>query len=135
QGCGAPPPRIAVINSDDEAGRRLIAISRAASSEVLAYGLDSGDFRAEAVQLSPDGSRFQFRTPAETMPVESQLVGRVTVYNFLASMAAAYARGVSLNTVVAAAARSHSAPGRFHRVDCGTPFPVFVDYAHTADAL
>src|SRR5437868_11943388 len=50
-------------------------------------------------------------------------------------MAAAYARGVSLNTVVAAAARSHSAPGRFQRVDCGQPFAVIVDYAHTDDAL
>ena len=135
QGCGAPPPRVAVINSDEEAGRRLIAVSRAAGSELLTYGLNSGDFRAEAVRLSRDETMFQLRTPKEQLPVRSPVVGRVNVYNLLAAIAAAYARGAPLPAIVDAAHRCHSAPGRFQRVDCGQPFAVVVDYAHTDDAL
>ena len=134
-GCGAPAPRVAVINSDDEAGRQLISVSRAAGSEVLTYGIDSGDFRAESIEFTRDGTSFQLHTPAETLPIRSQLIGRVNVYNLLAATVAAHARGVRLETLASAAIRCQSAPGRFQRVDCGQPFAVVVDYAHTDDAL
>ena len=108
QGCGAPPPRVSVINHDDEAGRKLVAISRAAGSQVSTYGLSAGDFRAEVVRLSSEGTSFQLRTLEGSMPVNSQLVGRVNVYNLLAAMAAACARGISLPAIVNAAGRCQS---------------------------
>jgi UDP-N-acetylmuramoyl-L-alanyl-D-glutamate--2,6-diaminopimelate ligase len=79
--------------------------------------------------------RFKLRTPAGAADVQSQLVGRVNVYNLLAASAAALAREVELTTIAAAIPRCTSAPGRFERVDCGQPFTVVVDYAHTDDAL
>lgn len=134
-GGGAPPPRVAVINTDDEAGRKLLAISRAAGSEVLTYGIDSGDFRAEELAFTREETSFQLRAPAGAASVRSQLIGKVNVYNLLAALAAAQARGIDLEVLAGAAARCQSAPGRFQRVECGQPFAVVVDYAHTDDAL
>src|SRR5260370_35365906 len=53
----------------------------------------------------------------------------------LAAAAAAIARGGELKAVAKALSQCKSAPGRFERVDCGQPFTVVVDYAHTDDAL
>jgi len=67
--------------------------------------------------------------------VQSKLLGKVNVYNMLAAAVAAIARGSDPAAVAAALPLCKSAPGRFERVDCGQPFTVVVDYAHTDDAL
>jgi UDP-N-acetylmuramoyl-L-alanyl-D-glutamate--2,6-diaminopimelate ligase len=67
--------------------------------------------------------------------IASPLVGRVNVYNILAAAAAAQARGVPPEAIQKGVASLRSVPGRFQRVDCGQPFTVVVDYAHTDDAL
>src|SRR5213083_442651 len=59
EGCGTAPPRAAVINADDEHGRQLLTLCRKNSSVVLSYGLTSGDFHAESVELTRRGTRFQ----------------------------------------------------------------------------
>jgi UDP-N-acetylmuramoyl-L-alanyl-D-glutamate--2,6-diaminopimelate ligase len=134
-GCGAPPPRVAVINTDDAYGRQLAEFARSQGSEMLAYGLESGKFRAEGILMSPQGTNFRLQTPHGTVEVHSKLVGKVNVYNMLAAAAAAIARGGELQAVAKALSQCKSAPGRFERVDCGQPFSVVVDYAHTDDAL
>jgi len=134
-GCGAPPPRAAVINTDDAYGRQLAEFARSQKSEVLAYGLESGKFRAENIRMSPQGTNFSLQSPYGAAEVHSKLVGKVNVYNMLAAAAAAMARGGELEAVAQALAQCKSAPGRFERVDCGQQFSVVVDYAHTDDAL
>jgi len=59
----------------------------------------------------------------------------VNVYNILAASAAAYARGCTGEDIEAGVRNLVRVPGRFERVDCGQPFTVVVDYAHTDDAL
>src|SRR5262249_11817370 len=63
------------------------------------------------------------------------LVGRVNAHNILAAAAAAYARGCPSADIAAGTRNLLRVPGRFERVDCGQPFAVVVDYAHTDDAL
>jgi UDP-N-acetylmuramoyl-L-alanyl-D-glutamate--2,6-diaminopimelate ligase len=63
------------------------------------------------------------------------LIGEINVYNVLAAASAAYARGCTLEQIREAIATFERVPGRFERVDCGQPFIVVVDYAHTDDAL
>jgi UDP-N-acetylmuramoyl-L-alanyl-D-glutamate--2,6-diaminopimelate ligase len=134
-GCGTPPPRVAVINTDDAYGRELANVARGQRSEVLTYGLESAAFQAQDIHTSPQGTDFKLQTPQGAANIRSQLVGKVNVYNMLAAAAAAMARGGDLNAVAQALGRARSAPGRFERVDCGQPFSVVVDYAHTDDAL
>src|SRR5947209_451828 len=134
-GSGARPPRVAVINHDDDYGSALMNVSRKASEQVIAYGISHGDFHAEDIHLQPQGTRFNLITPQERTSIRSSLIGRINVYNILAAAAAASARGCSLEQISQAVSQFQQVPGRFERVDCGQPFTVVVDYAHTDDAL
>jgi UDP-N-acetylmuramoyl-L-alanyl-D-glutamate--2,6-diaminopimelate ligase len=134
-GCGTEAPRVAVLNLDDESGQKLVKVSKAHGSQVLTYGWSRGDFHAEKVGITLHGTRLDIVTPEETIPVWSPLIGKVNVYNMLAAAVGAYARGCKRKAIEQGIASLARVPGRFERVDCGQPFTVVVDYAHTDDAL
>jgi UDP-N-acetylmuramoyl-L-alanyl-D-glutamate--2,6-diaminopimelate ligase len=133
EGVGAAPPRVAVINVDDEYGPRLVMGAK--RSEVMLYGMGGGEYRAEDVVLRAGETRFLFKTPNGDAHVRSPLTGRVNVYNLLAASCAALARGLTLEEVVAGAAAGAQVPGRFEVVPSSNHVTVVVDYAHTDDAL
>jgi len=134
-GQGAAPPRVAAIHSGDEYGQRLIRLSRAAGSQILSYGLDCGEVCAKDVQLAAQGTRFRMATPAGEIDIRTRLAGPVNVLNLLAASAAAYSRGLTPEEIARGVSNIDRVPGRFETVDCGQPFTVAVDYAHTDDAL
>jgi UDP-N-acetylmuramoyl-L-alanyl-D-glutamate--2,6-diaminopimelate ligase len=135
EGCGTDAPRASVTNLDDEYGAKLAEFSRKRSSVVLTYGWERGDFHSENVDINPRGTRFDMATPQDKIAVFSPLIGRVNVYNILAAAAACYARGCGSQAIARGVESLTHVPGRFERVDCGQPFTVVVDYAHTDDAL
>jgi UDP-N-acetylmuramoyl-L-alanyl-D-glutamate--2,6-diaminopimelate ligase len=135
EGCGTDAPRAVVTNLDDEAGAKLAEFSRKRSAVVLKYGWERGDLHAEKVEITTRGTRFDLVTPEGKVAVFSALIGRVNVYNILAAAGAGYARGCPASAIAVGIDRLASVPGRFERVDCGQPFTVVVDYAHTDDAL
>jgi UDP-N-acetylmuramoyl-L-alanyl-D-glutamate--2,6-diaminopimelate ligase len=135
EGCGTDPPRCAVLNIDDEHGRQLEKLCRKKSSVVFTYGLASGDFHAESVDITPRGTRFQMVSPAGETAIWTSMIGHVNVCNVLAAAAAGYARDCPADIIAEGVFALASVPGRFERVDCGQPFTVVVDYAHTDDAL
>jgi UDP-N-acetylmuramoyl-L-alanyl-D-glutamate--2,6-diaminopimelate ligase len=135
EGCGTEAPRVCVLNSDDDYGVKLATISKKAGSKVHTYGWSTGDFHAQNVEITSRGTRFDMATPGGTIAIFSPLIGKVNVYNILAASAAASARNCSAKEIAAGVAALTRVPGRFERVDCGQPFTVVVDYAHTDDAL
>jgi UDP-N-acetylmuramoyl-L-alanyl-D-glutamate--2,6-diaminopimelate ligase len=138
EGVGAPPPRVAVINQDDEASRWAGHRALAAGSDQMSYGaLGFGDYRAEQIVLRAGETRFLFKTPKGDVVMRSPLTGRVNVYNLLAASCAALARGLTLEETAAAAGGVGQVPGRFEVVPGSEAvgFTVVVDYAHTDDAL
>jgi len=135
EGCGTDAPRVAVINTDDEYGRELFKVSKKHGSEVFTYGMAKAEFRAEKVNLGQRGTRFDLVTREAVIPLFSPLIGKVNVYNILAAAAAAYARNCNSEAIAKGVENLTRVPGRFERVDCGQPFTVVVDYAHTDDAL
>jgi len=135
EGCGTDPPRVSVLNIDDEYGQKLADLSRRNGAETLSYGFGKGDFHAEKVEITPRGSRFDLTTPKGPIPLFSPLIGRVNVYNIAAAAAAGYARGCKHSEILQGIENLRRVPGRFERVDCQQPFTVVVDYAHTDDAL
>ena len=135
EGCGTDPPRAVVTNMDDEYGAKLAEFSRKRSSVLLKYGWDRGDVHAEKVEITTRGTRFDLMMPAGRVAVFSAMIGRVNVYNILAAAGACYARGCGSQAIAAGIDKLACVPGRFERVDCGQPFTVVVDYAHTDDAL
>jgi UDP-N-acetylmuramoyl-L-alanyl-D-glutamate--2,6-diaminopimelate ligase len=120
-----------LVNADDPWGRRLL--ERAAHRS---YALDQpADYRAEALELGPTGTRFTLCAAQKRWAVQSPLLGRFNTYNLLAALAACAEAGFDLDRLVPAVPMVSGAPGRLERVDCGQPFGVMVDYAHTPDAL
>jgi UDP-N-acetylmuramoyl-L-alanyl-D-glutamate--2,6-diaminopimelate ligase len=134
-GCGAPPPNTAVINTDDPWGGKLADFCRERGIKVSAYGLFSGDFRAVGIHLGQRGTSFGLHSPQGLKSIETSLIGRVNVYNILAAAAATAARGCTLEQIAAGVRALEYVPGRFQAVNCGQPFTVAVDYAHTDDAI
>jgi len=126
-------PVCAVINADDEYGRR---ITPAPGTRVIRYGLQSdAELHAEIVASSFDGLRLEVSFGERSWEVRSALVGRINAYNILAAFGAALAMEIPPETIVEGIARRQAVPGRFERVDEGQPFLTIVDYAHTDDAL
>ena len=134
EGVGTVPPRVAVVNVDDAYGRRIVEVAR--HPQVVTYGFDEGaEFRAMDVRMRAGETRFTMMTPKGAVEMVSPLTGRVNVYNLLAASAAAYARGLTVEEIVAGAARVGQVPGRFQVVPSASGVTVVVDYAHTDDAL
>ena len=125
-------PETAVVNVDDEYGRRL-----AEDFECVTFSAEGrlADFAAADVSLAASGSRFKVATPEAEVPVRTALPGHFNVANVLAAIAAARALGVGLDDAAAAVAEAVPPPGRFEPIDEGQPFAVVVDYAHTPDSL
>lgn len=134
-GVGTVPPRVAVIHVADSYGQRMILQARAAGCNIVTYGLDAGDFCVTNIQLAAQETRFRMMTPAGDMDVHTHLAGPVNVLNLLAASAAAMARGLTLEEIARGVESIDHVPGRFQTVDCGQPFTVAIDYAHTDDAL
>jgi UDP-N-acetylmuramoyl-L-alanyl-D-glutamate--2,6-diaminopimelate ligase len=133
KGSGTEPPRVAVINIEDDYGKRLVKLCK--KQEVITYGVDGGDFHAKELSIERNGTRFNLVTPAGEYPIWSPLLGRVNVFNLIGASAGAYAHNVEPRAIADAAYQLDRVAGRFERVDVGQPFTVIVDYAHTDDAL
>jgi len=137
QGVGSPPPRVAVLNADDPAWRQMEKVFR--GSEVFPYmvGKPLQPYSALGVKQTSTGTKFQFDTTLDNVPITSPLHGRINVANLLAAMCAALARGLTIDEIAAAVPHLQPAPGRFQVVSGShqAGFTVVVDYAHTDDAL
>lgn len=123
-----------VINIDDAYGVRLAGEQ---GLEIqLTYGLgETARLRATKIELSSEGSRFVVETPDRRFAVRLPLIGRHNIYNALAAIGAGLALDVDVVKIQAALNNLPAVPGRLEAVRCGQPFNVFVDYAHTDDAL
>ena len=125
----------AVINADDEYGRRLIA-RMGGENAVLTYGVScDATICAQDVRVSADGTYFVVRTPRGSMPISLPLIGRYNVYNALAAICAGWSLGIDLQTMERALAQLRPVDGRLEPVPVKDEFRVYVDYAHTEDAL
>ena len=75
------------------------------------------------------------QTPRGELPISLPLIGRFNVYNALAAIGAGLALEFDLATIERGLTKMRPAPGRLEHVDVKQPFHVYVDYAHTEDAL
>lgn len=126
------PDGLGVVNADDPASA---VIRRHGPRRVLAYGIDhAADVMARDIQLGPNSSRFTLGTPWGQREMVSAMPGMMNVSNWLAAATTALGLGVPLDAIVAAA-ESTTVEGRMQSIDCGQPFQVLVDFAHTPQAM
>src|SRR5947209_3205076 len=126
---------VAIINIDDRYGQKLI---RKIDNKVAVVTFGTGvkaDFRASNYRMEFGGTSYQLDARGKSYLVRVPLIGRFNVANSLGALAAANALGVGLREAVLSLAKSPQVPGRLEMVPAKRQFQVFVDYAHTPDAL
>jgi len=130
---GQKKKSVAVLNADDRYGARLVKMC---AVPVTTYGLTSRlDFRASDLKTDFSGTSYRLDAKGKSFLVRLPLIGRFNVYNSLAAIAAASAVGIEVRNAVVALANAPHVPGRLEAAPIKRQFRVFVDYAHTDDAL
>jgi UDP-N-acetylmuramoyl-L-alanyl-D-glutamate--2,6-diaminopimelate ligase len=96
----------------------------------------AADLRLEGCRVSLSGTELTLRPAAgDPLVLRSPLLGMPNARNLAAAGATALALGLPRAATERGLAAVRGVPGRFERVDSGSPFLVLVDYAHTDDAL
>jgi len=122
-----------VLNRDDPSFAYLV--DRPIARQ-LTYGIQmDADFKADRVDLIPEGLRLEASTPLGPLAVRLKLSGRWNAANALAAAAAGVAVGLTLDQIRDGLERFSGVSGRMERVDLGQPFAVIIDYAHTPQSL
>lgn len=124
---------VSVLNVDDDKFEDLKSLSKA---RVVTYGVEKEcDYRAINVRIDPESTTFDLVYQENIYPVKSSLVAMYNVYNLLACIAALHQTGMDLAIVLQACASIPQIEGRMEQIDCGQPFHVIVDFAHTPDGM
>jgi UDP-N-acetylmuramoyl-L-alanyl-D-glutamate--2,6-diaminopimelate ligase len=125
--------KTAIVNADSPWHQKMLEGCR---SNILTYAIDSkADLYASNVQLTSYGTQFTVHYQNKTATCTSPLVGRYNVYNALAAIAVALTRFVSLEQVLARLATFTGVPGRLEAVANPLGLKIYVDFAHSDDAL
>ena len=133
---------IAIVNTHDPAHERMLERC-GPGVRVLrcAVGRDDGECWAVAGAMSLAGTPLKLGGPWGVIEGSVRLIGTYNLMNVLQAVAAAHAAGASRDAIALALHTLHAPPGRLEQVERDTdagesdPFGVFVDYAHTDDAL
>jgi UDP-N-acetylmuramoyl-L-alanyl-D-glutamate--2,6-diaminopimelate ligase len=126
-------PKFAIINADDPASDMY---RRSTAAHVVTYGIEKdADIQANNIQMTSSGTKFDLIVQTEKYPLQMQLIGKFSVYNVLASIAASLVSGIEINAVIQSIESVSGVAGRFELVNEGQDFTVIVDYAHTPDSL
>jgi UDP-N-acetylmuramoyl-L-alanyl-D-glutamate--2,6-diaminopimelate ligase len=125
-------PKFAVINIDDSYGRKIKV-----ADEVITwtYGQNECDFQFNILKMNFAETEFEIKTSIETHKITLPVSGAHTIYNIVASCVAVISCGINLEQSLKALKNFKGVPGRLQKVDSLSEKVVFVDYAHTPDAL
>ena len=129
--------KMSIINLDDENARYFLGFL---ADQKIGYGINPSisDFKSQTsdlikaadAELLPEGIKFVVQNTSFNL----KLLGRFNIYNALAAISIGLSQGTDLETCKKALEKIEGIPGRVEEV-IGEPFKVFVDYAHTPDAL
>ena len=126
---------VAIVNVDDKYGAELCQLLPK-NVRLITYGVgNKADFRASNFKTEAAGTSYQLDAQERSFLVRLPLIGRFNIYNSLAALAASTAMGVQLRAAVLSLATAPAVPGRVQLVPAKRNFQVYVDYAHTDDAL
>lgn len=123
----------AVVNVDDPWHARMIQGCRA---RVVTYGLSpAAEISAAITRDHVGGTLYRMRLDRADLVLENPLVGRHNVYNAMAAAGLARAAGAGLDAIERGLSSVRNIPGRLQRVPGMSGVEIFVDYAHTPDAI
>lgn len=124
---------VAITNVDDPYGMKIV---EDCPCRVITYGIDhEADYRITNYSLRSDRTIFTLHCNGMEYEIVTNLVARFNLYNLLAAIAALNTTGVSITMMLPMLNQITQVEGRVQRIDCGQPFNVIVDFAHTPDGI
>ena len=129
---------LSVLNCNHEKGRELKTFleRKFGESSLLSVGFsDDSNIQSKDVQHDLNGMTGIISTPAGVFELTSRLIGTFNLENILCAVGTGIALGLSLEVIESGIQNVETVPGRLERVQDETGRFVYVDYAHTPDAL
>lgn len=126
-------PKAAIVNVDDPWQNKII---EGCQVPVLKYGIDQPcDVQASNIKLNSRGSSFDLLFQGSTTHFSWPLVGRFNIYNALAAIGVGIISGVPVDQIAQVMKSFPAVPGRLQPVPNSLGLKIYVDFAHTDDAL
>ena len=123
--------RVGIINADDPSAETF----RQAVKQSVSYGLKSGDWRAQDINLSAHVSDYTALIDGDSYHIHVNIPGEFNVYNSLAAAAVGREVGLTKAQIERGIAALAGVEGRMTVVDAEQPFSAIVDFAHTPDSF
>ncbi len=128
-----PVSSVAIINSDDKYGLR---IKRLVKANIISYGIkNKSTVMAKDINFSSQATEFNLIAPKINTRIKTSLVGSYNVYNILAAICWGISQELSIRDIKSAIEKFKNVPGRLEKINSKIGYNIFVDYAHTPDAL
>ncbi len=125
----------ALINTDDKTGAEFNLSLKSQNYLVKTVGSANGDYQIRDVVTKPESSTFSLLTPGQTIEIRSPLIGTFNVLNLALAASTLDLMGMGSDRLGFAIAGIDPVKGRFERVPNQRGIGVYVDYAHTPDAI
>ncbi len=124
----------AVINIDQPEFKQFFGDF---NSSYISYSLSdpSADIYCSSYEIGPDKTTFDLVTPMGTRTIVLKLPGKFNLRNAIAAASGGFACGIDIDNIVKGLEKAKPVEGRFNYVQCNQPFSVYVDFAHTPDAI
>ena len=132
---GSKKKSVAVINTDDSYGQRMVK-EIGKRLKVWTYGMNAHcDFKFSSIRQTFKGTSFQLDVKEKSYLVQVPLIGRFNVYNVVSAITACVAAGMKIRDAIKSLSEAPQVPGRMENAGVVNGICVFVDYAHTPDAV
>jgi len=134
------PGGIAIINVDDPVSTQLIEAVR---GEVITYGISQAKHELRSTKHNEFDTivsdvlikEKEMTVKINGLEIRTPLIGMHNVYNIVAAYQCGLCLHIPQATIKKGIESLKNVPGRVDRVECGQPFSVIVDFAHSPDAL
>ena len=122
--------KLAVINADDEYHTRFMLDN----NKNITISQHDGDMLIKDISFSNLGTTFKFEYEGKSYETKIKMVGRYNVYNYLTSLLLVLPLGYTVDEILSLNDKLSAPVGRMEMITYGTN-SIFVDYAHTPDAV
>jgi len=125
---------VAVINQDSP---YFVSLLDRDDISFVTYSLSNteADVYCANYRIAPNETVFDLMTPNGVRTIRIKLPGKFNLVNAIAAAATCYAAGVDYDEIVKGLEHAEPVPGRLNSIDRGQPFGLYVDFAHTPDAI
>lgn len=131
---GLSAEAFSILNADHNASKHFAECTK---SQVIWYGIrrKKAEVTAEIMNMNADTTQFLLNSPWGKSTINLKLVGKHNVYNALAAAANGLALGFGMETVKSGLESLNGVQGRLEKIEHGQDFHVYIDFAHTHQAL